>query len=157
MKDRLVGYFAVGAAVCWLGLFACTARAQTPPFFGGGVVAYDPVPATVFSGALLDAQPVVSDDRRYVTLNMRATNSRLRELVRFPVAQTTATPQGFVGGAVFPSENPPTNPPAPTGGGNSRATPPASPRNVPSPVLIDRAGKSWILARQGMYLIAPLP
>jgi hypothetical protein len=39
----------------------------------------------------------VSHDRKYVTLNMRPTNSRLRTLVTFPMV-TEQTVGGFVGG-----------------------------------------------------------
>src|SRR4051812_25501654 len=61
----LIGVFSVG-------VFASVAAAQQPPFFGGGAVAFDPEISVVNSGALLDAQVVVSHDRRYVTINARA-------------------------------------------------------------------------------------
>ncbi|WP_428937896.1 hypothetical protein [Fontivita pretiosa] len=148
----------------WLGvvllagvvLSASPALAQPqPPFFGGGVIAYDPEPAVVRSGVLLDAQAVVSHDRKYVTLNMRADHTRLLSLTRFPVV--TSESLGFVGGADFG-----------TGGGagvrpnsirpNSKDSPnhgsPAG--QVPSPDRIERSAKSWILTRQGTYLLAPL-
>ena len=80
-------------------LGAIPAFGQAPPFFGGGGTAFDPEVSTVFSGALMDAQAVVSNDRKYVTLNMRATNSRLRTLVTFPVVTADTVNRGFAGGA----------------------------------------------------------
>ena len=53
------------------------AKAQAPPFNGGGVVGFDPEISVVNTGALMDAQVVVSDDRRYVTINARPSQSRL--------------------------------------------------------------------------------
>ncbi|HMB94906.1 MAG TPA: hypothetical protein VKK61_02590 [Tepidisphaeraceae bacterium] len=116
------------------GFISVPALAQTvPPFFGPGVVAYDPQPAIVESGALLNPQAVVSEDRRYVTITSGAVNTRLRALTQFPVVSA----QGFVGGANLDGQ--------------------ATNFSVqPSPDQIDRQGKSWILARQGMYLVKPL-
>jgi hypothetical protein len=137
-----------------LGASPAPAQPQ-PPFFGGGVIAYDPEPAIVRSGVLLDAQAVVSHDRKYVTLNMRADHTWLLSLTRFPVVTNESL--GFVGGADFG-----------TSGGvgvrsnssrpNLRDSPnPGHPAGqAPSPDRIDRAAKSWILARQGTYLLAPL-
>src|SRR5262245_51065259 len=77
------------------------ARGQIPPpFFGGGATAFDPVVGVLQSGALLDVQATVSDDRKYVTMTTRLDNSRVRALVPFPVVVTEA--QGFVGGAPLP-------------------------------------------------------
>jgi len=120
-----------------------------PPFFGGGVIAYDPEPAVVRSGVLLDAQAVVSHDRKYVTLNMRADHTRLLSLTRFPVV--TSESLGFVGGADFGGSGVGVRP-------NSKDSPNSgNPRGqVPSPDRIERAAKSWILTRQGTYLLAPL-
>lgn len=91
------------------------AKAQAPPFNGGGVVGFDPEISVVNTGALMDAQVVVSDDRRYVTINARPSQSRL---IALNVFQTQAallqgggaagggagpggTSAGFVGGAGF--------------------------------------------------------
>jgi hypothetical protein len=152
---------------------------QAPPFFGGGVVAYDPEVSVIQSGALLDTRATVSADRKYVTLDMRLTNSNVRSLQPFPVV---AGPQGFVGGAALnganaaPGLNPPADPaataapapvtPARSGGrsmaarGNANAQAPANPNantvTAPSPDALNRAAKSWILARTGMYLVKPL-
>ncbi len=74
----------------WMG---AEARAQLlPPFFGGGT-AYDPEVGVVESGALLDAQATVSADRKYVTITTGATQTKLLDLVQFPVVEV-----GFVGG-----------------------------------------------------------
>jgi len=83
-------------------LFATHAHAQqVPPFInGGGVGIFDPEISVVNSGVILDAQPVVSQDRRYVTINMRPTNTRLLALQSYrstgPIVNGLL---GFVGGA----------------------------------------------------------
>src|SRR3954447_10115839 len=82
---------------------ASARAAHAQSFFGGGAVAYDPEISTVQSGALLDAQVVVSYDRKYVTIGAQATDQRLLALRDFPVASPVT--QGFVGGVT------------PTGGG----------------------------------------
>jgi hypothetical protein len=142
-------------------LVSGTALGQVPPFTGGGVTAYDPEPATIFSGALMDAQAVVSHDRKYVTLNMRATNTRLRELVRFPVVDTQAL--GFVGGGDLPggpavAPRPTAAPAQGTGGARAaNAAPSAAPASAtPSPDQIARNAKAWVFTRQGVYLLQPL-
>src|SRR5689334_19507896 len=80
-----------------MGLTRC---ASAQAFFGGGVVAFNPEISTVSSGTLVDAQPVVSYDRKYVTLNMQAQNSSLLALRTFQVSGVVnpAPALGFVGG-----------------------------------------------------------
>lgn len=57
-----------------------------PPFFGGpGPVAYNPEPAAVFSGHSLHAQAVVSADRKYVNLNLSASQSAVSGVQVFPI------------------------------------------------------------------------
>jgi type II secretory pathway component GspD/PulD (secretin) len=51
----------------------------------------------VQSGVLLDVQATVSSDRKYVTLTLRPTLSRLRALVAFPVSALSAG-GGQIGG-----------------------------------------------------------
>ena len=86
-------------------LLAClasgTASAQVP-FFGAGVGIFDPEIGVVQSGVVLDAQAVVSADRKYVTLNMRAQQAQLLSLQEFAFQRGNAgaggVAQGFVGG-----------------------------------------------------------
>lgn len=103
--------------LCAATFASLAAAQQPPPFFGGGAVAFDPEIGVVNSGALVDAQVVVSHDRRYVTINMRASLTRLQSLTAFEVARAQqlnaggggggasatggAVSQGFVGGAGF--------------------------------------------------------
>jgi general secretion pathway protein D len=62
------------------------------PIVGTNAVAFDPTVGIAQSGVLLDVQATVSADRKYVTLTLRPTLTRLRALVPFPVsALTTAT------------------------------------------------------------------
>ena len=75
---------------------ASVSRAQDPPFNGGGVVAFDPEISVVNSGALLDAQVVVSADRKYVTINARPSLSRLQALNVFPAVGVGLQPNGGV-------------------------------------------------------------
>lgn len=117
---------------------------NVPPFFGAGT-AYDPQVSVINSGALLDAQATVSADQKHVTLNMRPQQNSLQSLARFPVVTSSG---GFVGGAVF-SSDPPASPAA------ARAPSPAA-KLQSSPAAIERAANSWILTRQGMFLVSPL-
>jgi type II secretory pathway component GspD/PulD (secretin)/tetratricopeptide (TPR) repeat protein len=60
------------------------------PIVGTNAVAFDPQVGIVQSGVLLDVQATVSADRKYVTLTLRPTLSRLRALVPFPVSALAA-------------------------------------------------------------------
>jgi hypothetical protein len=83
------------------GLATSPARAQrVVPFFSPAGTGFDPEISVVNSGQLLDAQAVVSQDRRYVTINTRASSSQLLALRQFDF-QTASNrrPLGFVGGA----------------------------------------------------------
>jgi hypothetical protein len=74
------------------------ALAQNQPFYARGGV-YDPVIDVVTSGAQVMVQPVVSHDRKYVTLSIQPQLSQLVNLQTFPVVMV-APGAGFVGGAV---------------------------------------------------------
>lgn len=101
------------------------------------VVAYDPEISTVQAGAVLDAQAVVSYDRKYVTINFQAQESRPIALIAFPIVNQT--PGGFVGGAM------PTGQP-PAGGAVSMSSPAEIQRHA-------TALKS-VLSKPGTYLLA---
>src|SRR5690349_22561749 len=91
---------AFGAGLILICLTADRAQAQAgPPFFGGGVVGFDPEISVVNTGALLDAQVVVSDDRRYVTINARPSLSRLNSLQVFQTQAARLQGGGGGGGA----------------------------------------------------------
>ena len=136
---------ALMAAMVLTVLFGPAAPALAQPFMGGGT-AFDPEVGVVHSGAKLDAQAVVSADRKYVTLNTRATNTDLRELVLFPVVGF-----GFVGGA---------NPGGDAGqAGVGNDAPPSAAANLnnginTSPAAI--ANQNTVLNRRGMFLLASL-
>jgi len=127
-------------------LFATHAHAQqVPPFInGGGVGIFDPEISVVNSGVILDAQPVVSHDRRYVTINMRPTNTRLLALQSYAVnSPFTSAPLGFVGGA-----NPfGTMLPTQSSGRASKSNLTPSVRTSPEKI---RAQTSGVLDRRGM-------
>jgi hypothetical protein len=130
---------AIAAALAALLCLAGDALGQVPPpFFGGPVTAYDPTISLIDSGALLDAQAVVSNDQKYVTINARPTRSGLQNILSYPV-QTANTASGFVGG-VNPS--------------GVKLTPSA--HVMPSEIdRDDRAAKS-VLNRRGVFLLMPL-
>jgi hypothetical protein len=75
------------------------ARAQLVPFFNANPTGFDPEISVVNSGELLDAQAVVSNDMKYVTINARASSSRLLALREFTFQSAGGAPLGFVGGA----------------------------------------------------------
>ncbi len=81
-------------AIAAVGLTPALTLAQS--FFGGGV-AFNPEISIVHSGTLLDAQVVVSHDRRYVTITTNASQSRVQGFETFPVSGFTG--QGGGGGA----------------------------------------------------------
>ena len=120
-----------------LALAACAlaplgARAQVAvPFFSGAGTAFEPEISVVNSGEVLDAQAVVSNDRKYVTLNMRASSSHLLALRQFGFATSgNNRPLGFVGGAGTA---------APNGAGTS-----ASGTGTPRESVLDRPGTSLV-------------
>src|SRR3954466_1016519 len=95
--SRLSGIL-IGLLGTVIALTAPQAKAQQ--FFGGGVVAFDPEISTVSSGVVLDVQPTVTYDRKYVNINMQVQDSRLIALHNFQVASglNAGPAQGFVGG-----------------------------------------------------------
>lgn len=113
------------------------ALAMTVPISRAQVVAYDPEISTVQAGAILDAQAVVSYDRKYVTINCQAQDSRPIALYEFPIMFQTGS--GFVGGAM------PTGQP-PAGG----------PIAMSSPAEIQRRATALksILSKPGTHLLA---
>ena len=68
------------------------------PIVGTNSVAFDPTVGLLQSGVLLDVVATVSSDRKYVTLTLRPTLSRLRALVNFPVSALSAGGGGDDGG-----------------------------------------------------------
>ena len=114
------------------------------PFFGGGAAAFDPEVSVVNSGAVLDAQAVVSHDRKYVTINARPTNTALLALRQFPIG---SPPSGFVGGVppVAPAVN---TTPDDKGG--------IMPTVQTSPAGIANAAQPPIVQQRGMTLLKPL-
>jgi len=128
------------------------ARAQVRPVVGNGATAFDPEVSVVNSGAVLDAQAVVSHDRKYVTINMAPSNSNVIDIRNFPVqAVATATGfGGFVGGAVPGGVAAVSNG---SGGGAAAAPVELAPVIVLNPSPQERADPK-ILNRIGMIRIA---
>ena len=129
-------------AVFVVALTAGSASAQ--PFFGGGVVAYDPEISTVSSGVVMDVQPTVSYDNKYVTIGMQVQDSRLIALRNFQVAPPigSAPAQGFVGNAT----------PSPIAVGVA-AGGAGGPSNSPEEIERRAIAARSVLSRRGMFLL----
>lgn len=92
--------------ICWPGIvlvmefvWVGTTSAQVVQPFFGGVGAFAPQISVASSGVLLDAEVVVSPDRKYVTMKMRPTQMRLIALQAFSLDSGLVLPQqGFPGG-----------------------------------------------------------
>ena len=141
----------INAKRCWMAasllitpaIMSSTVQGQNvPPFIGGAATAFDVQVSVVESGALLDAQAVVSQDRRYVTINAQPSNTSLLALQQFRT-QTVNLGTGFVGGA------------DPSGLGANAASTPVDGR---SPSAIAQAAKNnaSVLNRRGVFLLSPL-
>ena len=90
------------AVVSFVALLAPSrAAAQFIPFFNNQPTLFSPEIDVVNSGVILDAQPVVSSDMKYVTMNMRVANTELLALrdFAFQVGGNGGNFGGFVGGA----------------------------------------------------------
>lgn len=76
---------------------------QLNPVVGQGAVAQAPQTSTVSSGASLDVQATVSADRRYVTMTLRPSLSRLLDLQTIPFSGGAAGGGFGGGGAALPA------------------------------------------------------
>jgi hypothetical protein len=121
-------FLIVVAALC---LGPITARAQF-----GGVAIFEPEIGVVNSGVVMDVQPTVSADRKYVTMNMRAAQSQLLALHVFQF-QSVGNGLGGVVGGVNPV----------IGGSGSGVVIPQQP-NAPMRVTAGNGGA--ILLRRGI-------
>ncbi|HEY8667999.1 MAG TPA: hypothetical protein VIL86_15210 [Tepidisphaeraceae bacterium] len=110
------------------------AHGQVNPFFSRTPIVFEPQIEVVNSGAILDAAAVVSNDRKYVTITARPSNTRLLALQQF----------------VFMTDNPPGGP-----GGLVGQTPIQQGNNNalivnPSPQAIQENAGGNLLEKQGM-------
>jgi len=126
-------------AILALWLLPSSASAQYYPYYNRDVMLYEPVIDVVTSGVQMTATPVVSADRKYVTITAQPQLSQLIRLQNFAVATGFG---GFVGGYLPPQPQPQ---PQLTGRRpTSPANPPAAARSRPG-----------ILSQPGMTRIAP--
>ena len=86
----------LGIATAAVVLLVSLPASAQAPFFGGGGI-FDPEIDVVESGMLLDAQAVVSADRKYVTMTMRPQSTQLLSIQNFAF-QTGGGPGGALGG-----------------------------------------------------------
>ena len=89
---------------------AANARGQERvPFFSPVATPFDPEISIVNTGIVSDMQAVVSPDNKYVTINARASNSRLLALKEFTFQRPSAvgfvgtSPSGGIGPVAMPS------------------------------------------------------
>lgn len=131
------------AIVACLVVALTTSSASAQNFFGGGVVAYDPEISTVSSGVVMDVQPTVSYDKKYVTIGMQVQDSNLIALRNFQVAPPIGSvqAQGFVGNAT------------PSGIATGVAVASGGPSNSPEEIDRRAVAARSILSRRGMFLI----
>jgi hypothetical protein len=149
--SRLTGAMAV---IVVAGL-ASAARGQRVPFFSPGATSFEPEIGIVNTGIVQDVQAVVSADRKYVTLNMRAQNSSLLALREFTFQN--GPPMGTVG--LGPAASVGNRNTGRGGSGSGASGGGASGRTGASPVLtspaaIRTAANRGILERHGMFRIS---
>ena len=122
-----------------LAWFVPPVGAQVVPFFSGAATSFEPQISVVNSGAVLDAQAVVSSDMKYVTLNLRPQNTTLLALQAFTFQNGQSL--GVVG---LP-------PPAP-----AKNTIKSREEFMPNPTCADEIktqADRWVLEREGMFRI----
>jgi hypothetical protein len=134
------------ACAAWI-LIAPGARAQVVPFFNQQAALFDPEISTLTTGVLSDVQATVSADRKYVTLNMRASNSTLLALreFTFQTGSTVGLPTGFVGMPVVPPRGGNNN----GAGGNVRG----AAQQGEGDAAAAAAARPSILSKEGMTLV----
>ena len=114
--------------------------------------AFTPEISVVNSGAILDAQAVVSADRKYVTITARPSNTALLDLNNFTFQNgQNGQMLGFVG-------DPPPLPPVKTGVDGSKAgnDPRTAVRTSPEEILRYAKSQASILHRDGMTRVSRL-
>jgi hypothetical protein len=109
-------------AAVLLAPVAARGQVISQPVFGNNA-AFEPEIDVVSTGIVMDVQPTVSADRKYVTMNMRASNAQLLNLFTFQFQSgagggggTVQLPSGFIGGVnpvVSGAANVPVQPNAP--------------------------------------------
>jgi hypothetical protein len=120
------------------------------PFIGAGAIGFEPEISTVSSGTVVDVQPTVSNDLKYVTFSTRAQNSQLLALRQFAFTSGVGQqgpPLGFVGTVSFSPQLP--------ANANVSVSSNVNPNSNITPDDVERraiAARS-ILSRKGMFLL----
>jgi hypothetical protein len=140
---KRIGAIIAGSIVGAMATLACAQ--VVPPFFAGGATAFEPQIGIVNTGIVQDLRAVVSHDMKYVTLNMQVQNSNLLALREFTFQKLP--PLGVVG---LPQTV------APVVRNPRQASTKWEPLNS-SASEIKRQADSWVLERQGMFLVADAP
>lgn len=123
---------------------AAHAQAVRDFYNRAGVALYNPEIAVAYNGVLLNARPVVSADRKYVTIGVQTQTSRIVSIEKFPVAQGVF--RGYVGG-VLPGFG--------GGSGGETGVLEGVDFNASLPVQIRSATPASALHQTGMFWIAP--
>lgn len=116
----------------------CPAFARGQAFFTPGVSSFTPEIGVVNTGIVNDLSATVSADRKYVTLGVRAQQSKLLALQEFRINGPQVT--GFVGGA-------PLNANAALSGEFGAVNPPVQLVSGSGATLLQQRGMTRILAR----------
>ena len=111
---------------CIAGPLAGRAAAQVVPFFNANASLFDPEIGVVNTGIVNDVQAVVSPDKKYVTLNMGASQSNLLALREFATDRGQVLPSGFAGEMVLA---------APASGATTAVTTPLPTRRTSGSIL----------------------
>jgi hypothetical protein len=144
------------AGVVLIGWCASAVSAQNNNFFNrGGVGLFNPIIDVVNTGDRLVVRPVVSADRKYVTITGQYQSANLVSIQNFPffgVANQGGLVGGAGGGAAPQGGNP--------GAGGPQVQQPVIQlinldMNISVPVSIRRPGPGPVLQQQGMFLISP--
>lgn len=135
------------AGLVLVGLCASSASAQNR-FFNNGVGLFNPIIDTVQSGDRLVVTPVVSADRKYVTITGSYQTSNVIAIQNFPFFGVVGQggPVGGAGGNLQGGGAQLQLPVMQVIGGNF---------NVSAPVSFQRPGPGPVLHQQGMFLISP--
>jgi hypothetical protein len=143
------------AAIVLIGLCASAASAQNNNFFNNGVGLFNPIIDTVQSGDRLVVTPVVSADRKYVTISGTYQSSNVIAIQNFPFfGVNQGGPVGGGGGGGGGA-----------GGGGGGGNGPqiqlpviqviGGDFNVSVPVSIRTPGAGPVLRQQGMFFVSP--
>ena len=156
MSRTHLGIAVVGVVM----VMSLRAEAQAP-FFNGTPGIFDTEISVVQSGVILDAQAVVSADRKYVTMTTRFQSAQLLNLSEFAFQTGGGQPGGAVGGGAVGNvvgnganadERSSSGASARSGAGRTHAIP-SKAYPAPGKATLANATSGSILDKEGMTLV----